>query len=152
MNSGQIVLSQVMDFIPMYEFRKCVDRYTGNRKIKSFSCWNQFLCMAFAQLTYRDSLRDIEACFRSSGSSLYHMGIRGKVARNTMSNANAKRDWRIYSDFAQVLIRRAVKLYSGDNICSELQEPARNNDQSRGPIPCCRRGRVTEDALQPRKV
>jgi len=80
--------------------------------------------MAFAQLTYRDSLRDIEACFRSSGSSLYHMGIRGKVARNTMSNANAKRNWRIYSDFAQVLIQRAVRLYSGDNICSELQEPA----------------------------
>jgi len=95
----------------MHEFRKCVSRYQGNYYIKTFSCLDQFLCMAFAQLTYRESLRDIEACLRSMQKKLYHMGIRGKVSRSTLSDANERRDWRIYADFAQVLIYIARVLY-----------------------------------------
>jgi len=112
MNSGRTVFSQLMDFLPSYELDKCVARYCGHYKVKSFSCRDQFLCMAFAQLTYRESLRDIEACLRASGSKLYHMGIRGNVSRNTLANANEVRDWRIYADFAQVLIQTARALYS----------------------------------------
>jgi len=112
MNAGQTVFSQLMDFAPAHEFRRCVERYRGNHKVKSFSCWNQFLCMAFAQLTYRESLRDIEACLRASGSRLYHVGIRGNVSRNTLAHANETRDWRIYADFAQVLIQTARTLYA----------------------------------------
>jgi len=98
----------------MNEFRKCVKRYKGNFNIQTFSCLDQFLCMAFAQLTYRESLRDIEACLRSMQNKLYHMGIRGKVSRSTLSDANEKRDWRIYADFAQVLIHIARILYIND--------------------------------------
>ncbi len=97
MHSGKIVFSQIMDFLPMHEFRKCVMLYQGNSYIKTFSCLDQCLCMAFAQLTYRESLRDIEACLRSLQNKLYHMGIRGKVSRSTLSDANEKRDWRIYA-------------------------------------------------------
>ena len=86
MNSGKMIFSQLMDFLPSQEFRRCVDRYKGNYKLQRFSCWDQFLCMAFAQLTYRESLRDIEACLRSAGTKLYHMGIRNRVARNTLAN------------------------------------------------------------------
>ena len=111
-----------MDFIPSYEFRKCVDRYNGNYKIKSFTCWDQFLCMAFAQLTYRESLRDIQACLRAAQTKLYHLGIRGKVSRNTLANANQTRDWRIYADFAQVLIAKARKLYANDSFGLELNQ------------------------------
>src|SRR3972149_6230665 len=100
MNSERTIFSQIMDFVPMYEFRKCVSRYSGNYKVKSFSCWDQFLCMAFAQITFRESLRDIEVCLRASRNKLYHMGIRSAVSRNTLSNANKTRDWRIYEDFA----------------------------------------------------
>ena len=100
MNTGRTVFSQVMDFLPMRDFQKCVKRYRGNHKVKTFSCFDQFLCMAFAQLTYRESLRDIEACLRSMQPKLYHMGFRGKASRNTLANANEKRDWRIYADFA----------------------------------------------------
>ncbi len=103
-----------MDFLPSQDFRQCVDRYNGNYKLQSFSCWDQFLCMAFAQLTYRESLRDIEACLRSAGTKLYHMGIRGRVSRNTLANANQVRDWRIYADFAQILISTARRLYVDD--------------------------------------
>jgi hypothetical protein len=120
MYSGKIIFSQIMDFLPMYEFRKCIDRYQGNYKIKSFSCFDQFLCMAFAQLTYRKSLRDIEACLRSMQNKLYHMGIRGKVSRNTLAHANEKRDWRIYADFAQILIHIARDLYISDEFGVEL--------------------------------
>ena len=112
---GQTVFAQLMDFLPAHEFRRCVERYRGNYKVKSFSCWDQFLCMAFAQLTYRESLRDIEACLRASGSKLYHMGVRGKVSRNTLAHANETRDWRIYSDFAQVLIQAARTLYAEES-------------------------------------
>lgn len=104
----------------MYEFHKCVDRYQGNRKIRSFSCLDQFLCMAFAQLTFRESLRDVESCLRSVNNKLYHMGIRGKVSRSTLSDANEHRDWRIYADFAQVLIHAARELYAGDDFGVEL--------------------------------
>jgi len=122
MNSGKTVFSQLMDFIPTYEFRKCIERYHGEYKVKTFSCWDQFLCMAFAQLTYRESLRDIEACLRSVQIKLYHMGIRGKAARNTLAHANAVRDWRIYADFAQVLIQRARKLYAGEELAVQLDQ------------------------------
>lgn len=119
---GKIIFSQVMDFLPMYEFRKCVQRYQGNYKIKSFSCLDQFLCMAFAQLTYRESLRDIEACLRAVPNKLYHMGIRGNVSRSTLADANESRDWRIYADFAQVLIHIARDLYINEDFGIELKE------------------------------
>ena len=122
MNTGKTVFSQIMDFLPLYEFRKCVKRYRGNYKVKSFSCLDQFLCMAFAQLTYRESLRDIEACLRSMQNKLYHMGIRGGVSRNNLAHANETRDWRIYADFAQVLIHQARKLYADEDFGVELDE------------------------------
>jgi len=120
MHTGKIIFSQIMDFLPMQEFRKCVNRYQGNYYIKTFSCLDQFLCMAFAQLTYRESLRDIEACLRSMQNKLYHMGIRGKISRSTLSDANEKRDWRIYADFAQVLIHIARTLYINEDFGVEL--------------------------------
>ena len=122
MNTGKTVFSQVMEFLPVYEFQKCVERYNGEYKIKSFSCMDQFLCMAFAQLTYRESLRDIESCLRSMDSRLYHMGFRAQVSRNTLSNANMQRDWRIWADFAQVLIHTARRLYLDDSFGIELKE------------------------------
>jgi hypothetical protein len=122
MNAGQSIFSQLMDFLPAHEFRQCVARYKGDYKLKSFSCWDQFLCLAFAQLTYRESLRDIEACLRANQTKLYHMGIRGRVARNTLANANAVRDWRIYADFAYLLIRQARALYRDDDFSLALQQ------------------------------
>ena len=122
MNIGKTVFSQIIDFLPLHEFRKCVKRYGGKYKVKSFSCFDQFLCMAFAQLTYRESLRDIEACLRSMQNKLYHMGIRGRVSRNTLAHANEHRDWRIYADFAQVLIHQARSLYADDDFGVELEE------------------------------
>ena len=124
MNSEQTIFSQLMDFIPYYEFRKCVERYKGNHKIKSFSCWDHFLCMAFAQLTFRESLRDIQACLRASQQKLYHMGFRGTVSRNTLAHANQVRDWRIYADFAHVLINRARSLYIDDPFGVQLKQAA----------------------------
>lgn len=120
MNEGKIVFSQVMEFLPMYEFRKCVEQYRGDYKVLRFTCLDQFLCMAFAQMTFRESLRDIQACLRSRQNKLYHMGIRGQVSRNTLSNANNQRDWRIYADFAQVLIHAARDLYSQESFGVEL--------------------------------
>src|SRR3970282_632898 len=99
MNSGKTIFAQLMDFVSSYEFRRCVQRYQGNYKIKSFSCWEQFLTMAFAQLTYRESLRDIEACLRAHTAKLYHLGIRGAVARSTLADANEAREWRSYAGF-----------------------------------------------------
>jgi hypothetical protein len=121
---GKTIFAQLMDFLPTYEFHQCVQRYHGHYKMKSFSCWDQFLCMAFAQLTYRESLRDIEACLRSTQPKLYHMGIRGKVSRNTLAHANQVRDWRIYADFAQILITRARRLYAHDSFGVELNQTA----------------------------
>jgi hypothetical protein len=122
MNLGRTVFAQLMDQVTSYEFQKCVTRYRGDYQQKSFSCWDQFLCMAFAQLTYRESLRDIEACLRSMSSKLYHMGFRGKVARSTLADANESRDWRIYADFAQVLIGIARPLYAHDPIGVDLDQ------------------------------
>jgi hypothetical protein len=121
MNTGKPIFSQLMDFLPTYEFRQCVNRYQGHYKVKTFSCWDQFLCMAFAQLTYRESLRDIQACLRGAKQKLYHMGIRGKVSRNTLAHANQVRDWRIYADFAQVLIGKARTLYANEDFGIELE-------------------------------
>lgn len=121
MNTGKTVFAQVMDFLPLHEFRKCVKRYQGNYKVQRFSCYEQFLCMAFAQLTYRESLRDIEVCLRSVQNKLYHIGIRGKISRSTLAYANESRDWRIYADFAQVLIHTARGLYLKDDFGVELE-------------------------------
>ena len=122
MNIGRTVFAQLMGFFPAYEFRKCVERYDGNYKVISFTCLDQFLCMAFAQLTYRESLRDIEACLRGAKPKLYHMGIRSKVSRNTIAHANETRDWRIYADFAQVLIKIARELYAEEDFGLELDQ------------------------------
>jgi hypothetical protein len=122
MYTGRIVFSQVMDHMPIQTFRSCVQRYHGNRQVKQFTCLDQFLCMAFAQLTYRSSLRGIEVCLRSQQSKLYHMGIRGKVSRSTLADANEKRDWRIYADFAQSLIHTARQLYQHDEFGVDLQQ------------------------------
>jgi hypothetical protein len=121
-NQGKTVFSQIMDFMPVTEFRRCVERYSGNYRVRSFTCYDQFLCMAFAQLTYRESLRDIECCLRAMKEKLYHMGIRGKVSRSTIADANENRDWRIYCDFAQILIHQARQLYSNDDFGLQLQE------------------------------
>lgn len=121
MNTGRTVFSQLLQFIPMHEFRKCVRRYGGNRRTRTFSCWDQLLCMMFAQLTYRESLRDIEACLRSLHGRLYHMGIRGGVSRSTLADANEKRDWRIYADLAQILIPVARRLYVGEDLGLDLE-------------------------------
>jgi hypothetical protein len=121
MNSGRTVFAQLLDHLPSYEFQKCVTRYCGDYQQKTFSCWDQYLAMAFAQLTYRDSLRDIEACLRSMKGKLYHMGFRGKVSRSTLADANESRDWRIYADFAQVLIGIARPLYAHDPMGVDLE-------------------------------
>ena len=124
MNIGQTIFSQLMDFLPTYEFNLCVDRYDGNRRVRQFSCRDQFLCMAFAQLTYRESLRDIETCLRSMGHKLYHAGFRAVVARNTLARANESRDWRIYADFAAILIARARALYRQESFGVDLAHTA----------------------------
>ena len=122
MYAGKLVFAQVMDHLPLHTFRRCVARYRGERKVKSFSCLDQYLCMAFAQLTYRESLRDIEACLRAQSNKLYHLGIRGSVARNTLANANATRDWRMYCDFAQSLIAIARQLYAEEPLGIDLKD------------------------------
>ena len=124
MFSGRLIFSQLLDFLPKHDFDKCVQRYQGNRRIRSFSCFDQFLCMAFAQLTGRESLREIETCLRAMEPKLYHAGIRGKVSRSTLADANEKRDWRIFADFAQVLIRTARRLYAQDEGILELDQVA----------------------------
>ena len=124
MYTGRLIFSQITDHLPMHLFRQCVDRYRGNYKIKSFSCLDQYLCMFFAQLTYRESLRDIETCLKAQRNKLYHMGIRSKIARNTLANANKTRDWRIYADFAQLLIIEAQELYSNEQFAVDLTQSA----------------------------
>ncbi len=120
MHIGKLVFAQLMEHLPLHTFRRCVTRYEGNHKVKSFSCLDQFLYMSFAQLTYRESLRDIEACLRAQGAKCYHMGIRGGISRNTLSNANKVRDWRMYADFAQALIKIARPLYAQEELGIEL--------------------------------
>ena len=122
MHQGKRVFAQVMAHLPLSTFRRCVLRHGGERKVKSFSCLDQFYAMAFAQLTFRESLRDIEACLRAQRSKLYHLGIRATVARNTLANANAVRDWRIYADLAQSLIGIARPLYVNEPFGVDLKE------------------------------
>ena len=120
MNAGRTVFSQLIEHAPSKEFQKCVARYRGDSHLRGFSCWDQYLAMAFAQLTYRESLRDIEACLRAMGAKLYHMGFRGKVTRSTLADANESHDWRIFADFAQILIGMARPLYACDPLGVDL--------------------------------
>jgi len=120
MYTGRIVFSQLIDFLPKQDFDKCVRQYHGNHRIKTFSCFDQYLCMAFAQITFRQSLRDIETCLRAMLPKLYHCGIRGNISRNTLANANEHRDWRIYADFAGLLINKARKLYANEDFGIQL--------------------------------
>ncbi len=122
MNSGKTVFAQLLQYVPTYEFNQCVGRYRGNYKVRSFSCWDQFLCMSFAQLTYRESLRDIETCLNSHHQKLYHMGFRGRVSRSTLADANERRDFRIYQDLGHILIGTARKLYQGEDLGLDLQQ------------------------------
>jgi len=122
MHSGKLVFAQVMGFAPWHTFRRLVAKYKGNFNVRTFSCVDQFLCMAFAQLTYRESLRDVEACLRAQPTKLYHLGIHGKVSRSALADANESRDWRIYCEFAQALIRIARRLYAEDSIGVDLSE------------------------------
>jgi hypothetical protein len=124
MNTGRNVFAQLMDFLPLSEFHQCCERYRGDYRVRTFSCLDHFYCMAFAQLTFRESLRDIETCLRVLQPQLYHAGFRGTIRRSTLADANEKRDWRIYADFAQVLIDRARQLYSGDRFEAALKHTA----------------------------
>lgn len=121
MHSGRFIFAQLLDLLPRYEFNQCVSRYDGNRRVRSFSCWDQFLVMLFAQLTYRDSLRDIESCLRAMPKQLYHMGIRSAVSRSTLADANEHRSWRIWADVAMVLIAHARRLYAGEAVAGRLK-------------------------------
>ena len=120
MLAGRTVFAELMTHVSQSKFQTCVARYAGDYKSSQFSCWDQYLCMAFAQLTYRESLRDIEACLRAVQSRLYHVGIRARIARSTLADANETRDWRIYADFAQGLIRTARDLYVNDPLAVDL--------------------------------
>ncbi|ANT64826.1 IS4 family transposase [Prosthecochloris sp. CIB 2401] len=122
MNTGKTVFAQLLDHLPQHQFRRCVNRYKGNYKVQSFTCLDQYLCLFFAQLTYRESLRDITTCLLGMQNKLYHMGIRGTIARSTLADANEKRDWRIYQDFAHILIHHARELYSKDSFGVTLEE------------------------------
>ena len=124
MNLGKTVFAQLIKFLPLYEFRKCVHRYRGTYKVQNFSCWEQFLCMAFAQLSYRESLRDIEVCLRARQEKLYHMGLRSPISRSTLAYTNENRDWRIYADFSQVLIHQARALYLQEDFGVDLEQTA----------------------------
>jgi len=124
MHTGRILFAQLLDFVPRHEFNRCVRRYRGHHRLRAFSCWDQFVCMAFAQLTGRESLRDIETCLWALRPKLYHAGIRGHVARSTMADANETRDWRIYAEFAQVLIRTARTLYAHEAFAVHLTQSA----------------------------
>jgi hypothetical protein len=121
-NHGKTVFAQVIDFLPKRQFRRCVERYKGNYRVRSFTCFDQFLCMAFAQLTFRESLRDIECCLRAMKDKLHHAGIRGKISRSTIADANEKRNWRIYRDYAHILIRHARQLYAGEDFGVQLDQ------------------------------
>jgi len=124
MLNDRYVFSQLVDSLPKHAFDRCVARYHGNRRIRNFSCFDQFLCMAFAQLTYRESLRDIEICLRALHKKLYHAGFCGVIARSTLADANEHRDWRIYADFAHILIARARRLYQADGFGAQLKQTA----------------------------
>jgi len=129
-NSGRLVFSQVMDVLSKYEYNKCVDRYRGNYRVRTLSCHDQFLCMAFAQLTYRESHRDTVTCWQALAPKLFHAGIRGNTTRSTLADASEKRDWHIYGDFAQVLIAQARRLYADEDVEIELENTAYALDTS----------------------
>src|ERR1700682_3369207 len=114
MFSGHLIFAQLMEFLPRHEFNTCVRRYRGDRRLRGFSCRDQFLCLAFAQLTFRESLRDIETCLRALGPKVYHYGVPGRISRSTLAAASRAHDWRIYADFAQVLIRKVRALYASE--------------------------------------
>ena len=135
MHRGRFIFCQLLDFVSRYELNKCVERYGGNRRVRSFSCWDQFLVMLFAQLTYRDSLRDIESCLRALPTQLYHLGIRGRVSRSTLADANEGRSWRIWADVAMVLIAHARRLYAGEPVAGRLKAAAYVFDTT--PIDLC---------------
>jgi len=122
MNQGQTILSQIMDYIPRHSFYSCVNKYHGDYRVRTFTCWEQFIVMAFAQLTYRESLRDIETCLRAMQNKLYHLGIKSNISRSTLADANEKRDWKIYADFANILIKEAKELYKDEKFLNELDE------------------------------
>ena len=122
MNQGQTILSQIMDYIPRHSFYSCVNKYHGDYRVRTFTCWEQFIVMAFAQLTYRESLRDIETCLRAMQNKLYHLGIKSNISRSTLAEANEKRDWKIYADFANILIKEAKELYKDEKFLNELDE------------------------------
>jgi hypothetical protein len=122
MFSGQTVLAQLLSVVHPQQFRRCVERYRGEYKVRSFSCWDQFLCMAFAQLTFRESLRDIEDCLAAKAAQLYHLGLRSRICRSTLADANEHRDWRIYADLAAVLMRKARRLYAEESLAVELEQ------------------------------
>lgn len=124
MNTDRIIFSQIMDFVPKHHFNQCVRRYRGNYRLRTFSCFDQFLCMAFAQLAFKESLRDIETCLRAMKPKLYHAGFRGHIAKSTLADANEKRSWQIYADFAQILIAKARTLYSNDSFGIDLKNAA----------------------------
>ena len=124
MHDGRFIFAQLMDFLPRHEFNNCVRRYRGNSRNRGFSCFDQFFCMAFAQLSYRESLRDIETCLRAMGPKLYHAGLRGRIAKSTLADANEHHDWRIYADFAHVLIAAAKRLYINDGFAVDLDAAA----------------------------
>lgn len=150
MYSGKLVFAQLMDFLPRHEFNKCVRRYRGDYRVRDFSCRDQFLAMAFAQLTYRESLRDIETCLRSVKPKLYHMGFRGHIARSTLADANRVRDWRIYADFAQVLINQAQTLYANESFGVDLKAAAYALDSTTIDFASrCFHGRHFADARRP---
>ena len=124
MNAGKTVFAQLMDWLPKYELSKCVKRYNGDFHVRTLTCYEQFLILAFAQLTYRESLRDIETCLRALGPKMYHSGFRSRIARSTLADANEKRDWRIFADFAKVLIAQAVDLYADEPLGGDLRQTA----------------------------
>jgi len=130
MYQGRVIFAQLMDYVPSFHFQRCIERYQGNKWIQTFSCWNQFLCMVFAQLTFRHSLRDIEACLGSQPTKLYHMGFRGQVAKSTLADANNNRDYRIYQDFAYRLIDIARPLYADESLGFDLEQTAYVFDSS----------------------
>ena len=130
MFKGQYVFSQITDHLPLHTFRRCVERYQGERYVKQFRCLEQYLAMSFAQLTHRESLRDIEACLQAQSSKLYHMGLRSSISRSTLADANEQRDWRIYADFAQALIKIARPLYASDELGRDLKNTVNALDAS----------------------
>lgn len=134
MYTGRLVFAQIMGHLPWHVFNRCVSRYHGDRYVKAFTCADQYRCMAFAQLTYRNSLRDIETCLRAQGAKLYHIALRGSISRNTLAHANQARDWRIHADFAQHLIHVARSLHAGDTlpglICDQVVRPCGVNSKN----------------------